>query len=172
MSKGLLESGDSLSLVRCIEMPAVALNGVRDREAGPDVPPNLTSDSTAFSKFPFSPFNTVVFRFSSVKPISRNFASFLSKSSTVLLETSIPAVAPNILDGLFLIGGEGDRCRSLDDSRWAVAAASLLALEDIGNIDDADLNPNLLLLPLLPFGGSGGGLSSDSVLPVLCLAGV
>lgn len=37
-------------------------------------------------------------------------------------------------------------------------------LEERGNIDDADLNPNLLV----GFGGSGGGGPSSELLPLYC----
>jgi hypothetical protein len=45
------------------------------------------------------------------------------------------------------------------------AACSFFALDPSGKMEEADLKPNLLKV----LGGSGGGVSSDSVLPVLCL---
>jgi len=76
MSKGLFDTfGDSLSLslsfsrVRCIVMPAVALNGVRERAAGSDSLLDLTNASTVFSRFPPFSLRIARFRLSSRKPI-------------------------------------------------------------------------------------------------------
>jgi hypothetical protein len=111
--------------------------------------------SIAFSRSPLTRFKTVRFCLSSWNPISCSFAIFDSKSSGFGWPTS----APNNFDCLFLLGGEGDL--SLELGR---AAASRRAFDDSGKIDEADLNPNLL--PVL--GGSGGGWSSEFVLPVFC----
>jgi hypothetical protein len=108
------------------------------------------------SRLPPSPFKTVMFLLSSLNPISRSLAIFASKSS----EPSAPTAVPNTRDGLFLLGGDGDL------SRESGRAASRRALEDNGKIDEADLKPNLLP----GFGGSGGGWSSEFVLPVFCRA--
>lgn len=88
ISHGSFEGlGDDFSRVRLIVMPAVgespALNGVRDRDEGPEPSPNLTNVSIDFSRLPESPFRTVKLRFSSMKPISRKVASFPSKSSAL-----------------------------------------------------------------------------------------
>jgi len=61
--------------------------------------------------------------------------------------------------------GDGDRSREASNS--CCRAESRLALEDRGNIEDADLKPNLPPV----FGGKGGGWSSEFVLPVLLRAG-
>ncbi len=45
--------------------------------------PSLTSDSMVLSRSPLSPLNTVEFRLSSGKPISRRVASFDSNDSSV-----------------------------------------------------------------------------------------
>ena len=117
-SNGLFEAfGCSLSRVRSIVSPVEVLMGVRERDEGPeldfaippgvDPPPSLTKVSIDFSKLPCSPFRTVMFLFSSMKPISRSFVNFMSKSSA----PSDPTDAPNTFDGLFLLSGEGDRAR-------------------------------------------------------------
>jgi hypothetical protein len=98
-----------------------------------------------------------MFLFSSLKPISRSFAIFESKSSSPFEPTD----APKILDCLFLRGDGGSSRSSL------AASASRRDFEDNGKIDDADLNPNLLPV----FGGRGGGWSSEFVLPVLLRIG-
>jgi hypothetical protein len=142
--------------VRFIIMPAPGLGsviGVRDREDGPGFSPDLatplplpppspslTRASIDLSRFPPSPLSTFMLLLSSLKPISRSLANFDSKSSGLS--------TPNTLDGLFRLGGDGDRSR--ESGR---AAASRRALEDNGKIDEADLNPNLLPV----FGGRGGG---------------
>lgn len=130
-SKGLFEGvGSSLSLVRSIVSPVDALRGVRERDEGPDsgfaIPaepfpsPSLTKVSIDFSKLPFNPFRTVIFLFSSEKPMSRSFAIFESKSS----DPSDPTDVPNIFDGLFLLSGEGDRARCSKSLCAAAAAAA------------------------------------------------
>jgi len=89
ISNGLLDCGEFSSCVRFIVRPAVALMGDSDRaeeavSAGfrPLVPlsPRRTKVSIDFSKLPPSPLRTAVFLFSSLKPISRSLASFISKS--------------------------------------------------------------------------------------------
>lgn len=118
ISHGLLVTfeGEGFSSAFPKLIPAVGLIGVRDREVG-NVPfslgtgvgacpsPRRTKVSIDFSKFPFNPFSTAIFRFSSLNPISRSFAILLSKSSWVSLLTE---VVRKILEG-FLGGGEGDR---------------------------------------------------------------
>lgn len=151
--------------MRSIVIPAVGVIGVRDRDAGPELPPDLstpfpppspslTRASIDLSRLPPRPFKTFRFLLSSLKPISRSLASFDSKSSGLS--------TPNTRDGLFLLGGEGDLSRE----SGRAAAASRRALEDNGKIDEADLKPNLLPV----FGGRGGGWSSEFVLPVFCRA--
>ena len=63
--------------------------------------PSLMSASTALSRFPFKPFRTVEFFFSSGKPISLRVASFDSSPSPDVL-----TLDPKTLDGLFTLGGE------------------------------------------------------------------
>jgi hypothetical protein len=156
-SNGLFEDfGGSLSRVRSIVSPADALKGVRERDEGPEsgfvsppVPPSpsLTKVSMDFSKLPCTPFRTVIFLFSSLNPISRSFANFMSKSAG----PSDPTDAPNTLDSLFFLSGEGDRARC--SKSFCAAAACRRDFEDSGNIEEADLKPNLLPV----FGGRGGG---------------
>lgn len=86
-----------------------------------------------------------------MNPISRSLAIFTSKSSGSSDATEVP----KIRDGL-LLGGDGVCCREISASRFD--------FEDRGNMEDADLKPNLC--PVF-FGGSGGGWSSEFVLPVL-----
>lgn len=86
-----------------------------------------------------------MFLFSSLNPISRSLANFISRSSV----PSAPTAAPNILDCLFL-RGDGDRWRPVSKS---CLAASFFAFDDNGKIEEADLKPNLLP----GFGGNGGG---------------
>jgi len=47
----------------------------------PSPSPSRTRASTAFSRFPPTPFKTIAFLWPSLKPISRSLASFLSVSS-------------------------------------------------------------------------------------------
>lgn len=101
--------GDATSRVRCIDSPALdgAVTGVRDLDDGPDLSPNLTNVSIDFSRLPFRPLRIVAFRFSSINPISRSCASFMSMSSELV--SSKATVAPKTLEGLFRLGGLGDR---------------------------------------------------------------
>lgn len=122
--------------------------------------PSLTSVSIDLCKFPFSPLSTVMFRLSSLNPISRSVSNFDSKSSAADIDS--PTAAPNTFDCLLCtIGGD------CGPNSCARASAFLLDFEDIGNMEVPDLKPNLLLWV---FGGKGGGewRSSDSVLPVSC----
>ena len=173
MSKGLLDDEAGL-VVFCGKLkPEAVVAGVSDlgadavlsrgdvSEIGDRAPPSpsRTSASTVLSRFPLTPFRTMEFRWSSVKPMSWSWASFLSMSS----EFSYCTLAPKPFDDLFRRGDPGlifDKSRGEGRGR---VAASLFALDDRGNIDEADLKPNLLGV----LGGRGGGVSSDSVLPVL-----
>ena len=157
-SNGLFEDfGGSFSRIRSIVSPVDALKGVRERDEGPESgfgsppgpppSPSLTKVSMDFSKLPCTPFRIVIFRFSSLNPMSRSFASFISKSAG----PSEPTDAPNTLDSLFLLSGEGDRARC--SKSFCAAAACRRDFEDKGKIEEADLKPNLL--PVL--GGRGGG---------------
>lgn len=170
MSNGLLVDGELSTGVRFIDNPAEA--GVLDFEddsmdsgffagaTGAFPSPNLTKVSIDFSRLPPSPFSTAKFLFSSANPISRSFAILASKSSFPYS----PTAAPNTLDCLLRFG---DGVFSFSASKSCRAAASRLDFDESGNIEEADLNPNLLPV----FGGNGGGWSSEFVLPVLCLAG-
>jgi len=116
--------------------------------------PSRISASTALSRFPFRPFKTVVFRFSSAKPISLNVVNFESSPSPEVL-----MLDPKTLDGLFILGGE-------------VSWPNPPIPGDTGGVAPRGKfegfcrpNPNLLV----GFGGRGGGLSStELVLPVFC----
>jgi len=112
--------------------------------------PSLIKASTVLSRLPFSPFSTVELRFSSGKPMSRSVASFESSPSPEWL-----MLEPKTRDGLFTRGGD-------------TGVLSYPSPGDTGGDLEVDvfLNPN----PKRPvgFGGSGGGRSSELVLPVLC----
>lgn len=116
--------------------------------------PSRISASTALSKLPFSPFSTVVFRFSSAKPISLSVVNFESSPSPEVL-----TLDPNTLDGLFTLGG---------DVSWLnpPRPGDTGGVAPRGKVEDfCRPNPNLLV----GFGGRGGGLSStELVLPVFC----
>lgn len=159
--------------------PPDGVPGVRDPEEMPescpdfDIPmgawlsPSLTRAPIAFWISPPTCFKTARFCLSSLNPISRSLVRFNSKSDVL----GSPTSAPNSLDGLFRLSGDGDRSREPRESREsgraaaAAAAASRFALDDNGKIDEADRKPNRL--PVL--GGRGGGWSSEFVLPVFCL---
>lgn len=87
------------------------LNGIDDVRTGCNRPPgalplpspNRTKASIAFSKFPPTPFKTIAFLLSSVKPISRSLVNFCSVSST--LSGSAEKLTPNTADPLFRSGG-------------------------------------------------------------------
>lgn len=115
--------------------------------------PNLINASTVRSRLPLRPFRTVELRLSSGKPISRSVASFESSPSP---EDCM--LVPNTLDCLFTRGGE-------------VSCPKPPIPGDTGGVrflgDAAAFrSPN----PKRPvgFGGNGGGLSSELVLPVFC----
>lgn len=115
--------------------------------------PSLISASTVLSRLPFSPFNTVELRLSSGNPISRSVASFESSPSP-----DVCTFDPKTRDGLFTRGGE-------------VSNPNPPIPGDTGGVKSRDgfddfRSPN----PNLPegFGGNGGGLSSELVLPVFC----
>lgn len=63
--------------------------------------PRRIKASTARSRFPLSPFNTVALRLSSGKPISRSVCSFWSMPSP-----DVYTLEPNTLEALFTRGGE------------------------------------------------------------------
>ena len=119
----------------------------------PDFPefcsPSRINASTVRSRLPFKPFSTVELRLSSGKPMSRSVASLESSPSP-----EVWTFDPKTRDGLFTRGGE-------------VSCPNPRPGDTGGDLDvDVFRNPN----PKRPvgFGGSGGGLSSELVLPVLC----
>lgn len=63
--------------------------------------PNLINASTARSRLPFKPFNTVEFRFSSGNPMSLRVASLDSIPSPEVL-----ILDPKTRDALFTLGGD------------------------------------------------------------------
>lgn len=119
----------------------------------PDFPelcsPSRINASTVLSRLPLRPLSTVELRLSSGKPMSLSVASFESSPSP-----EVCMLDPKTRDGLFTRGGE-------------VCVLSKPRPGDTGGDLEVDvfLNPN----PKRPvgFGGSGGGLSSELVLPVL-----
>lgn len=121
----------------------------------PDFPvfcsPSLISASTVLSKLPFKPFKTVELRLSSGNPMSRSVANFESSPSP-----DVWMFDPKTRDGLFTRGGEV----SCPNPRPGDTGGERFFEVDVF------LNPN----PNRPvgFGGSGGGLSSELVLPVFC----
>jgi hypothetical protein len=175
MSNGLDEGrGKLFSRVRFTDIPPDGVTGVRGSEekpescpdlgmgADPGPSPSFTRTPIAFWISPPTRCRTARFCLSSLNPISRSLARFDSRSAMFGSPTSVP----NNFEGLFRLGGDGDRSReSGRAAAAAAAAASRFALDDKGNIDEADLKPNLLL-PVL--GGRGGGWSSELVLPVFC----
>lgn len=116
--------------------------------------PSLTSASIVFSKFPPTPLRTMAFLCSSLKPISRSFCSLISVSSASLLSNRTDAPKPPLVRGDAGLRGPGE----------ADLPVSCFFFEPSGKMEEADLKPNRLPV----FGGSGGGVSSDEVLPVLC----
>lgn len=116
--------------------------------------PSLTNASMAFSRFPPTPLRTMAFLCASVNPMSRSFCSFTPVSSASLLSNRTDAPKPPLVRGDAGLRGPGE----------ADLPVSCFFLEPSGNMDDADLRPNRLPV----FGGSGGGVSSEEVLPVLC----
>ena len=176
MSNGLDEGrGKLFSRERFTDIPPEGVTGVRrpedkpesrpelDMPAEPWLSPILTRVPIAFWISPPTFFKTARFCLSSLNPMSRSLARFDSKSVGFGSPTSVP----NNFEGLFRLGGDGERSRDAGRCNEAVAAASRFALDDKGKIDEADLKPNRL--PVL--GGSGGGWSSEFVLPVLCRVG-
>jgi len=115
--------------------------------------PSRIRASTARSRFPFSPFNTVALRLSSGKPISRRVVSFESRPSP-----EVCMLEPNTLDGLLMRGG--------DWSCWLNPPRPGDSGGVRSRVVEAFRNPN----PKRPvgFGGNGGGRSSELVLPVFC----
>jgi hypothetical protein len=115
--------------------------------------PSLIKASTVRSRFPLSPFNTVELRLSSGKPMSRNVASFDSKPSP-----DVCMFDPKTLDALLTCGGD----------------ASCPKLPNPGDKGGVRLRGEVAAFrkpkPKRPvgFGGSGGGRSSELVLPVFC----
>jgi hypothetical protein len=111
------EIGESLDM--STESPALngAVAGVRDLDGGPERSarsersPSRTKVSTDLSRLPFKPLSMVMFRFSSVNPMSRSLASFTIISSSD--DCSEATVVPNLLDGLFFLGGVGPSSSSL-----------------------------------------------------------
>lgn len=114
--------------------------------------PNRINASTVRSRLPLRPFNTVEFLFSSGKPISRRVANFDSMPSP-----DVCTLDPNTRDGLLTRGGDScPKPPSPGDTGGVRLRGEVAAFR----------SPN----PKRPvgFGGSGGGLSSELVLPVFC----
>lgn len=114
--------------------------------------PNLIKASTVRSRLPLNPFRTVEFRLSSGNPISRKVASLESSPSP-----DVWILEPKTLEGLFNRGGED---------------ASFEKLPIPGETGGVRFFGEVAALrspkPKRPvgFGGNGGGLSSELVLPV------
>lgn len=145
----------ALSKVRPLALELLGGVGVLPLDLAVFCSPNLINASTVLSKFPLSPFNTVELRLSSGKPISRRVANFESSPS---LEFGM--LEPNTRDGLFTRGGEMSCAKPPrpGDTGGVRSRGEVAALR----------NPK----PKRPvgFGGNGGGLSSELVLPVFCRA--
>jgi hypothetical protein len=139
--------GKLFSRLRLVDIPPGVVRDPGERPEEPCPSASLTRISIAFPISPLTFFNTARLCLSSLNPISCSPATLSSRSAAFGWPTS----APNNCEGLFLLGGEGERSR--ESGRAAAAAASRRAFDDNGKIDDADLKPNLL--PVL--GGKGGG---------------
>ena len=115
--------------------------------------PSRIKASTARSRLPFSPFNTVELRFSSGKPMSRSVANFESMPSP-----EVCTLEPNTREGLLIRGGEV--------SCWKLSSPGEMGGVMLRGEVAALRSPN----PKRPLGlgGSGGGRSSELVLPVFC----
>ena len=114
--------------------------------------PRRIKASTARSRFPLRPLSTVELRLSSGNPISRSVASFESMPSP-----EVCTFEPKTLEGLFTRGGECcPKSPRPGDIGGVMSRGDVAALR----------SPN----PKRPvgFGGSGGGRSSELVLPVFC----
>ena len=132
--------------------------GVLDPEPGVLPSPSLTKDSIVRSRLPLNPFSTCAFRLSSWNPISLSCVSFASSSSP-----PPPTLAPNTLDCLFTLIGEGGPLKPCMVE--GECGGEVGPFRCRGNADDALLSPKPNLLP--GFGGRGGGWSSElRVLPV------
>jgi hypothetical protein len=115
--------------------------------------PSLIRASTVRSKLPLSPLSTVELRLSSGNPISRSVASFESSPSP-----DVCMVDPKTRDGLFTLGGDAS-CPKLPrpgDPGGVRFRGDVAAFRNV--------NPKRPV----GFGGNGGGLSSELVLPVFC----
>ena len=118
--------------------------------------PSLIRDSIVFSTFPLKPFSTLVFRFSSVNPMSLNCASFAS-----ILSLLPPTLAPNTLD--CLLTRSGSSCHPLPAG--GDRGGDVGPLRCRGRTEDTLRKPNPKRFA--GFGGRGGGWSSElRVLPV------
>lgn len=122
----------------------------------PDLPgfcsPSRINASTVRSRLPFKPFKTVELRLSSGKPMSRKVASFDSSPSP-----EVCIFDPKTREGLLTCGGElSPKLPRPGDTGGVRFRGDVTALR----------RPN----PKRPvgFGGSGGGRSSELVLPVFC----
>lgn len=115
--------------------------------------PSRIKASTVRSKLPLSPFKTVELRLSSGKPMSRSVASFDSSPSP-----DVFTLDPKTLDALFTRGGDVSSPKPPRPGETG-------GVRFRGEVA-AFRNPK----PKRPvgFGGSGGGLSSELVLPVFC----
>ena len=121
--------------------------------------PSLTNDSIVRSKFPLKPLSTCAFLLSSWNPMSFNCTSFASISPS-----PPPTLAPNTLDCLLTLIGEGGPLKPLVPCGEYGGEAGRCRCK--GRAEDALRRPKPNLLPC--FGGSGGGCSSElRVLPVL-----
>lgn len=123
----------------------------------PDLPwfcsPSLIRASTVRSKLPLSPFNTVELRLSSGKPMSRSVASFDSSPSPEVF-----TLDPKTRDALFTLGGD---VSSPKPPRPGETGGVRFRGEVAAFRSPKPKRP-------VGFGGNGGGLSSELVLPVFC----
>ena len=136
------------------------VTGVRDPRDEPALlpfpSPSRTSVSIVFSRFPPRPFSTAKFLFGSANPIS--FSLFIFPARSIGPVSIFFDLEPGAKSG------EGDLLRVGTMSTGGGRSRRVFE-DDSGNIDEADLRPNLL--PVL--GGGKGGWSSEFVLPVSCL---
>ncbi len=180
--------GVSVRVGAARELSRAAVSGFGDKRPLPTpASPIRTSISTALSRSILTALRMTVFWRSSKNPISRSLASLLSRLSPLVV--SVGTLAPKICDALLrstdeledsgrgyvIPRGRGD-VGGWEPSKWPLPLLCFVLREappsrcfdrESGKMDVADRRPKRLGV----FGGIGGGISSDSELPVSCRTG-